>query len=50
MPPRIVVVGGGAGGLVGDLEGNEGFLDKGEIVAANSKLFGALLNLLHEKS
>jgi myo-inositol-1(or 4)-monophosphatase len=38
-----------AGGLVGDLEGNEGFMDKGEIVAANSKLFGALLKLLHEK-
>jgi histidine ammonia-lyase len=39
-----------AGGLVGDLEGNEGFLDKGEIVAANSKLFGALLKLLHDKT
>ena len=38
-----------AGGLVGDFEGNEGFLDKGRIVAANSKLFASLLKLLHEK-
>jgi myo-inositol-1(or 4)-monophosphatase len=38
-----------AGGLVGDYEGNEGFLDKGEIVAANSKLFSALLKTLHDK-
>jgi myo-inositol-1(or 4)-monophosphatase len=38
-----------AGGLVGDMEGNEGFLDKGEIVAANSKLFSALLKKLHDK-
>jgi myo-inositol-1(or 4)-monophosphatase len=39
-----------AGGLVGDMEGNEGFLDKGEIVAANGKLFAALLKTLHEKA
>jgi myo-inositol-1(or 4)-monophosphatase len=38
-----------AGGLVGDLAGEEGFMDKGEIVAANAKLFAALLKLLHEK-
>jgi myo-inositol-1(or 4)-monophosphatase len=38
-----------AGGLVGDFEGNEGFLDKGRIVAANSKLFASLLKLIHEK-
>jgi len=38
-----------AGGLVGDFEGNEGFLEKGRIVAANSKLFASLLKLLHEK-
>ena len=38
-----------AGGLVGDLEGNEGFLDKGRIVAANSKLFASLLKLLHHR-
>jgi myo-inositol-1(or 4)-monophosphatase len=38
-----------AGGLVGDLQGDDGFLDKGEIAAANAKLFGALLKLLHVK-
>ena len=38
-----------AGGLVGDYEGNEGFLDKGEIVASNAKLFAALLKTLHDK-
>jgi myo-inositol-1(or 4)-monophosphatase len=38
-----------AGGLVGDFEGNEGFLDKGRIVAANGKLFAGLLKLLHQK-
>ena len=38
-----------AGGLVGDFEGNEGFLDTGRIVAANSKLFASVLKLLHEK-
>jgi myo-inositol-1(or 4)-monophosphatase len=38
-----------AGGLVGDFEGNEGFLDKGRIVASNSKLFASLLKLIHEK-
>jgi myo-inositol-1(or 4)-monophosphatase len=39
-----------AGGLVGDMAGNEGYLEKGEIVAANSKLFAALLKLLHERA
>ena len=39
-----------AGGLVGDYEGNEGFLDKGEIVAANGKLFAALLKTLHDRT
>jgi myo-inositol-1(or 4)-monophosphatase len=39
-----------AGGLVGDMQGNEGFLDKGEIVAANAKLFAALLKTLHERA
>ena len=38
-----------AGGLVGDFEGNDGFLDKGRIVAANGKLFASLLKLLHQK-
>jgi myo-inositol-1(or 4)-monophosphatase len=39
-----------AGGLVGDYQGNDGFLDKGEIVAANSKIFAALLKTLHSKA
>jgi myo-inositol-1(or 4)-monophosphatase len=38
-----------AGGLIGDLEGNEGFLDSGRVVATNSKLFAAMLNLLKQK-
>ena len=38
-----------AGGLVGDLAGNDGFLDNGRIVAANAKLFASLLKLIHEK-
>ena len=35
-----------AGGLVGDLEGAEGFLDSGRIVAANAKVFAPLLQAL----
>ena len=38
-----------AGGLVGDLDGNEGYLDSGRIVAANAKLFSPLLQLLKQK-
>jgi myo-inositol-1(or 4)-monophosphatase len=39
-----------AGGLVADLDGGENFLDKGHIVAANGKIFAAMLNLLHAKA
>ena len=39
-----------AGGLVADLEGGESFLDKGHIVAANAKIFAAMLKLLHAKA
>lgn len=39
-----------AGGLVADLDGGEHFLDKGHIVAANGKIFAAMLNLLHAKA
>jgi myo-inositol-1(or 4)-monophosphatase len=38
-----------AGGLVGDLKGDDKYLESGHIVAANSKLFGAFLKLLHTK-
>ena len=38
-----------AGGLIGDLEGNDGFLDSGRVVATNAKLFAAMLKLLHQK-
>jgi len=39
-----------AGGLVADLDGGEDFLAKGHIVAANGKIFAAMLNLLHAKA
>jgi myo-inositol-1(or 4)-monophosphatase len=39
-----------AGGLIGDLDGNEGFLDSGRVVATNSKLFSAFLQLLKQRS
>jgi myo-inositol-1(or 4)-monophosphatase len=39
-----------AGGLVGDLDGNEGFLESGRIVAGNAKLFSPLLQLLKKKA
>jgi myo-inositol-1(or 4)-monophosphatase len=35
-----------AGGLVGDLEGNAGYLESGNIVAGNPKLFGQMIQLL----
>jgi myo-inositol-1(or 4)-monophosphatase len=35
-----------AGGLVGDFEGADGFLDSGRIVAANARLFSPLLQAL----
>ncbi len=38
-----------AGGLVADFEGDEGYMESGEIVAANSKLFAALLKTLQAK-
>jgi myo-inositol-1(or 4)-monophosphatase len=38
-----------AGGLVGDLDGNEGFLDSGRIVASNAKLFAQILKVLKQK-
>ena len=38
-----------AGGLVGDFSGEDQYLESGRIVAANAKLFAALLRLLKEK-
>ncbi len=35
-----------AGGLVGDLEGNDGYLDCGHIVAANPKVFAQLVQVI----
>jgi myo-inositol-1(or 4)-monophosphatase len=35
-----------AGGLVGDLEGNEGWMDTGNIVGGTPKVFGELLQLI----
>jgi myo-inositol-1(or 4)-monophosphatase len=38
-----------AGGLVGDLAGEERFLDSGRVVASNSKIFAAILKVLDRK-
>ena len=35
-----------AGGLVGDLEGNEGYMQRGQIVAGNPKIFAQLLQAI----
>ncbi len=35
-----------AGGLVGDLEGNETYLESGNIIAGNPKVFGQLLQVI----
>jgi myo-inositol-1(or 4)-monophosphatase len=35
-----------AGGYVGDLEGNEGYMESGNVVAGNPKLFVEILKLL----
>ncbi len=35
-----------AGGLVGDLEGNSGYLESGDIIAANPKIFSQLVQAL----
>jgi myo-inositol-1(or 4)-monophosphatase len=35
-----------AGGLVGDLEGNEGFMESGRVVAGNPKIFAQLLGAI----
>jgi len=38
-----------AGGLVGDLAGEDAFLENGRIIAANGKIFGAMLNALNAR-
>jgi myo-inositol-1(or 4)-monophosphatase len=38
-----------AGGLIGDLDGNDTFLDSGRVVASNGKIFGALLQILKQR-
>ena len=35
-----------AGGLIGDLDGEDRFLDNGRVVASNAKLFSAILKVL----
>jgi myo-inositol-1(or 4)-monophosphatase len=35
-----------AGGLIGDLEGESGFMESGDVCAATPKLFTALLEAL----
>ena len=39
-----------AGGLIGDLEGNEGYLESGRVAASNPKIFSALLQVLKQRS
>jgi myo-inositol-1(or 4)-monophosphatase len=39
-----------AGGLVGDLDGEDRFLDSGRIVASNSRIFSAILQVLKQKN
>jgi myo-inositol-1(or 4)-monophosphatase len=38
-----------AGGLVGDFAGEDKFLESGRIVASNSKVFAAMLNILNAR-
>ncbi len=38
-----------AGGLIGDLDGNDKFLESGRVVASNAKLFSAILQTLKQK-
>jgi myo-inositol-1(or 4)-monophosphatase len=38
-----------AGGLIGDLDGNDKFMESGRVVAANAKLFSAILQTLKQK-
>jgi myo-inositol-1(or 4)-monophosphatase len=38
-----------AGGLVGDFDGEDRFLDNGHVVASNGKLFSAILQVLKQK-
>jgi myo-inositol-1(or 4)-monophosphatase len=38
-----------AGGLIGDLDGNEGYMDSGRVAATNPKLFDAFLKLLRQR-
>ena len=39
-----------AGGLIGDLDGEDRHMESGRVVAANSKVFSALLQLLKQKA
>jgi myo-inositol-1(or 4)-monophosphatase len=39
-----------AGGLMGDLDGEEKYMDSGRVLATNGKLFSAMLQLLKQRS
>jgi myo-inositol-1(or 4)-monophosphatase len=39
-----------AGGLVGNYRGEEGFMDSGEIMAANPRIFAQMANILSKYS
>jgi myo-inositol-1(or 4)-monophosphatase len=38
-----------AGGLIGDLNGEDGFIDSGRVVASNSKIFSSILQTLKQR-
>ena len=39
-----------AGGLIADFDGEQDFMDSGNVVAANSDLFNELFRIVHERS
>ena len=43
MPPRVAH---SRNGLIGDLKGDPGYLESGDVVGGNPKVFGQLLHLL----
>ena len=38
-----------AGGLIGDFDGEDRFLENGRVVASNAKLFSAILQALKQR-
>ena len=38
-----------AGGLIGDLNGEDGFLESGRVIASNAKIFSSILQTLKQR-